>query len=535
MIIPLTQDEPLYRQIYSFLRSGILSGRLPSGTQLPSSRAWAAELHVSRTVVLLAFDQLIAEGYIKGVRGFGTVVCDDIPSDLVSPNQDFTHDIKSSTPPILSQYATRLLSESEVAPAGPVLIKNACRYDFHYGNRRAIDFPHKVWQRLASRCMSRALPTRGPTAGYPPLREAIAEHLRRTRAVRCEPEQIVMVSGSQQALDLLAKLLVNPGDHVVIEDPQYHGARQAFRAVGAQLLPCAVDDDGLCVHKLPRDDRRARVVFVTPSHQFPTGAVLPLPRRLALIEWAERHNAFIIEDDYDGELRYDCRPIEAVQALDRAGRVVYLGTFSKALSPELRLGYVVVPPPLLKAFLAAKWVSDLFTSTLVQETLAIFMREGHYERHLRRLRERNAARRQALLEAIDVELGGAAIIAGAQAGLHALVWLPTVPLAELPALVDRAAQLGVAVYPVTNYYLGSPRGSGVLVSYASLMEEEIREGIRLFARALEQGRRTGGRSGIRRQSESGSTEKAANVIAYRRFAPQQASRRRRTKSSGVGQ
>lgn len=484
MIIPLTQNEPLYRQIYSFLRSGILSGRLPSGTQLPSSRSWAAELHVSRTVVLLAFDQLMAEGYIKGVRGYGTVVSDDIPDNLVSPGQDFTYDLKSSTPPILSEYAARLLSESEVAPAGPVLIKDACRYDFHYGNREAIDFPHKVWQRLASRCMSRAVPTRSPTAGYLPLREAIAEHLRRTRAVRCEPEQIVIVSGSQQALDLLAKLLVNPGDRVVIEDPQYHGARQAFRAIGGQLLPCAVDDEGLCVNKLPRDDRKARVVFVTPSHQFPTGAVLPLPRRLALIEWAEQHNAFIIEDDYDGELRYDCRPIEAVQSLDRAGRVIYLGTFSKALSPELRLGYVVVPRPLLKAFLAAKWVSDLFASTLVQEILASFMREGHYERHLRRLRERNANRRQALLEAIDADLGPKAIVAGAHAGLHAMVWLPTVPLRELPSLVERADRLGVAIYPVTDYYLGPPRGSGVLVSYASLSEDEIREGIRLFARAF---------------------------------------------------
>jgi GntR family transcriptional regulator/MocR family aminotransferase len=277
---------------------------------------------------------------------------------------------------------------------------------------------------------------------------------------------------------------VNPGDEVVIEEPHYHGARAALRAIGARLLPCPVDDDGLCVDQLPAKPQNVRVVFVTPSHQFPTGAVLPLPRRLALIEWVEQHSAYIIEDDYDGELRYDCRPIEAVQALDRAGRVVYLGTFSKALSPELRLGYVVVPRQLLKPFLAAKWSSDLFASTLVQEVLADFMRGGHYDRHLRQLRERNAARRQALLDAAAKFLGSKAIVAGVRAGLHAMIWLPEVPLRELGKLVARADGLGVAVYPVTNYYLGSPPQSGIVVSYASLAEAEISQGIQLFARAL---------------------------------------------------
>lgn len=483
MLIPLAAGEPIYRQIYRFLRSEILSGRLQAGARLPSTRSLAAELNVSRTVVLLAFDLLMSEDYIHGVNGSRTVVAEGIPANFVSSGSN-GRSIVPAAAPVLSDYANRLLSDTAADPPLPVLKKDALRYDFHYGSREAVDFPHKLWRRLASRRMAHAVPTRSPTAGYRPLREAIAAHLERSRAICCDPDQIVIVNGSQQAIDLLARLLLNPGDQAVIEDPHYHGARAALRATGARLLPCPVDDDGLRVEQLPERPKKVRVVFVTPSHQFPTGAVLPLPRRLRLIEWAEQHNVYIIEDDYDGDLRYDCRPIEAVQALDRAGRVIYLGTFSKALSPELRLGYAVVPRQLLKPFLAAKWASDLFASTLAQEVLADFMQAGHYERHLRRFRERNAARRQALLDATARFLGPKAIVGGVRAGLHAMIWLPDVPLRELGTLVARADRLGVAVYPVTSYYLGSPSQSGIVASYASLTEEDIGQGIQLFAKAL---------------------------------------------------
>jgi GntR family transcriptional regulator / MocR family aminotransferase len=483
MLVPLTPGEPIYRQIYRFVRSEILSGHLPSGSRLPSTRALAADLNVSRTVVLLAFDQLMAEGYVHGISGSRTVVAAGIPTNGSAPG-DTPGGLAPVATPTLSEYANRLLAEAAAGPPPPVFLKESNRYDFHYGNREAVDFPHKLWRRIAARRMAHAVPTRSPTAGYLPLREAIAAHLERTRAVRCDPEQVVIVNGSQQALDLFARLLINPGDQVVIEEPHYHGTRAVLHGVGASLLPCPVDEDGLCVDQLPARAHTIKAVFVTPSHQFPTGAVLPLPRRLALIEWVERHNAYIIEDDYDGELRYDCRPIEAVQALDRTGRVIYLGTFSKALSPELRLGYVVVPRQLLKPLLAAKWSTDLFASTLVQEVLADFMHAGHYDRHLRHLRERNAARRKALLDAAARFLGSHAVVAGVRAGLHAMIWLPGVPLHELGRLVARAEQRGVAVYPVTSYYLGSPPRSGIVASYASLSEAEITQGIRLFARAL---------------------------------------------------
>ena len=485
MIIPLHEGEPIYRQIYNFLRTAILRGDLAPGSSLPSSRDLAAELNVSRTVVLNAFEQLIAGGYIEGVRGSGTVVCNGIPKGFSGLSEPDRSEVNSGPPPALSQFAQRLLDGLASQPAGPLLVKETHLYDFHYGNREAVDFPHRLWRRLASVRMAHAVPTGSPTQGYPPLREALAGYLARTRAVRCEPEQVVIVNGSQQALDLLSRLLIDPGDEAVLEEPHYHGARQAFGAAGARLVLCPVDDDGLCVEALPQElDRPTRLVYVTPSHQFPTGAILPLARRLALIEWAERRNAYIVEDDYDGELHYDCHPIEAVQAHDRTGRVIYVGTFSKTLSPELRLGYVVVPRPLLQAFLAAKWVSDLLASPLLQEILADFLREGHYERHLRRIRKRNASRRQALIQATKLYLGSLATVAGAKAGMHAVLWLPTVPVGKLSSLVEQARKLGVLVYSMSNYYLGPVVRSGILLSFSSLHEDEIHRGIKLLGQAI---------------------------------------------------
>jgi GntR family transcriptional regulator/MocR family aminotransferase len=257
-----------------------------------------------------------------------------------------------------------------------------------------------------------------------------------------------------------------------------------FQAAGAKLVPCPVDGEGLRIERLPASPKRVPLVYVTPSHQFPTGTVLPLSRRLALIEWARTHQSFILEDDYDGELRYDNRPIEAVQALDESGCVIYVGTVSKALSPELRVGYAVLPPALLAAFLAAKWATDLFAPTPSQVVLAEFFRDGHYDRHLRRLRDCNSRRRSALLAATKEFLGDRASVGGVSAGLHAMIWLPTVPLTELPLLIDCARRLGVTMYPVSHYYLGRPQQSGVLAGYSSLSEQEIRAGIELFGEAL---------------------------------------------------
>ncbi|HSJ97662.1 MAG TPA: PLP-dependent aminotransferase family protein, partial [Myxococcota bacterium] len=354
------------------------------------------------------------------------------------------------------------------------------RIDFRYGLPGVQNFPFFVWRKLVSRRLrkpgARAL-VYSAAEGLPELRRALAAYLRRVRAVQCTPDDILVVNGSQQALDLIARVLLQPGDRVLIEEPHYLGARQIFLAAGARLVPGPVDHDGLDIERAPRAAARARVAYVTPSHQFPTGAVMPLARRLALLRWAQASGAWIVEDDYDSEYRYGGRPVEAVQALDRAGQVLYVGTLSKTLYPALRIGYMVLPANLVPAFRAAKYLADLHTPTLQQEVLADFIEEGHFERHLRRTRTRNAQRREALLAALREHCGDAVEVQGSSAGLHLLLWLKRVPPSKLDAVVRRTAEAGVGVYPVRPNYLQPPRRSGLLVGYASLDEDEIRQGI----------------------------------------------------------
>ena len=337
-------------------------------------------------------------------------------------------------------------------------------------------FPFEMWRRILLRCARKAPVSEldyGPAGGDVALRDAICTHLRRSRAVVCDPSQVMVVNGSQQALDLIARVLIERGDRVAIEDPSYQGTREVLRAAGAHLLPVAVDRDGLDPAKLPPS---ARVAFVTPSHQFPTGTVLPLARRIELLEWAKRRNAVIVEDDYDGEFRYEGQPLESLQGLDREARVIYIGTFSRTVFSALRIGYLIAPKTLLPAFTAAKWLCDRHTATLEQDTLAEFISSGMYERYLRRVRRRNAARRQALLASIGKCLGDRVEVTGDGAGAHVVLW-PTYPVAE-EAVIARAASLGVGVYGISPYFLKQPTRTGILLGYSRLKEAEIREGIR---------------------------------------------------------
>jgi GntR family transcriptional regulator/MocR family aminotransferase len=319
----------------------------------------------------------------------------------------------------------------------------------------------------------------------PALRRAVAQYLQRARAVACTPEQVLVVNGSQQALDLAARVLIDAGDTVAIEDPHYPGARTVFEAVGARLLGIGVDADGIRTDELADSTEPIKLAYVTPAHQFPTGAILPLSRRIEMLAWAETANALLFEDDYDSEYRFESRPVEALQGLDRSGRVLYSGTFSKLLFPALRLGYLVVPQSLLGAFTAAKATADTGCASLPQLTLARFIEEGHFERHLRRSRTRHAARRAVILEAIRRHLGDRVEVSGANAGLHVLLWLKGVRPAQLPTLRRRAEAAGVGVYPVGRFYLKEPRRAGLVLGYAGLTEAEIRTGIRRFAEALE--------------------------------------------------
>jgi len=486
MFIRSDQAGPIYQQLYRRMREAILKGELARGTRLPATRALAVEAGVSRNTVLLAYDQLRAEGYVEGHVGDGTFVARELPDDVPRPAPRPADPAGTADAPALgiSAYARRatIVEAPTMVPA-----PRSIRFDFRYGLPGIAEFPRDTWRRLLSRHARRFsadITGYAEPAGLPALRQAIVDYLRRARAVDCDVDRVVIVNGSQQALDLVARTLVDPGDAVVIEEPHYLGAREVFRAAGARLVPCPVDAEGLDIERAPKAAAEARLAYVTPSHQFPTGAVMPLARRLALLAWARNARAYVVEDDYDSEYRYGGRPVEAVQALDTAGQVIYVGTMSKTLFPSLRIGFLVVPPALVQPFRAIKNLSDRHTSTLQQLVLADFIAEGHFERHIRRVRTQNARRREALLKALDEVFGDRVSVQGSNAGLHLILWFRDRPAADAPAIVAAAAAAGVGVYPLGPYYLGTPQNAGLLLGYASLSEHEIEAGIRLLGRSL---------------------------------------------------
>ncbi len=462
MLVPLSGDGPLHLQIYRAFRQAILSGRLSPGERLPSSRGEARLLGISRNVVLQAYDQLTAEGYLTGAIGSGTFVARDLPEERPSSTPSFT---------AVSSYAQRARNKQASR-------RKNLPYDFIYGLSRPDETTIRQWQRCLRKASDRFPVDYGPTEGEPALREAIASYLFRNRGVRSSPERLFIVSGSQQALSLASRVLFEPGDGVAIEDPCYQGAREVFEADGLRLLPHAVDADGLDASALAS----ARGVYVTPSHQFPTGATMPVARRLKLLAWAEANDAVVLEDDYDSGYRYDGRPLEAIQSLDDSGRVVYIGTFSKVLFPAIRIGFLSLPPALVPAFAKAKWLADRHAPALEQLALAEFLTSGEFEQHLRRTRTRNGARRQALLAALERHLGDAVEVTGANAGIHVLVWLRK--RRRIETIIRSAESRGVGLYSAAPYFHAAPKRQGFLFGYGTLDEVTIEEGIRRFAEGL---------------------------------------------------
>jgi GntR family transcriptional regulator / MocR family aminotransferase len=470
LVIPLAHgSEPLFRQVYAGLRGAILSGTLRPDDQLPSTRDLAVQLGVSRTVVVQAFEQLLAEGFASARAGSGTYVSEQLAERRPSLKR------KLADLPLSQFGRAASLAVPSVETPRP---RPSLRYDFRYGRSDLETFPFETWRRLLLRQARNASVRHfdyGSALGNLDLRAAICAHLRRSRAVECDPAEIIIVNGSQQALDLVIRVLVERGDRVAIEEPHYNGTREALLAAGARLLPVPVDRNGLDPEKLPDN---ARLVFVTPSHQFPTGVILPLERRLALLDWARRHHAIIVEDDYDGEFRYDGRPLESLQGLDKDGRTLYLGTFSRTVFPALRIGYIVASPSSVSAFVAAKWLTDLHSATLEQQTLAEFIHDGSYERHLRRLRQRHAQRRAVLLQAIRKVLGDRVEITGEDAGAHIVLW-PRKSLREAAAM-NLAEKRGVGIYGFSHCFLKAPPRPGFILGFAHLTEREIRDGIQLL-------------------------------------------------------
>ena len=470
IILDRRTTVPLHRQIYDEWRRGILSGRFEPGQRLPSTRELATTLGVSRATVTAAYDQLVAEGYLDGHRGSGTYVCRELPEHVPAVARLAVE--RRGAPPLrLSGFVERLgpVRPRPVTPAG-VIDLSASGPDFDL-------FPFAVWGRLVRRHVRRLSPGLFRYAqdgtGHQPLREAIASYLRRARAVQCEADRVVVVSGSQQALDLCARVLVEPGDEVAVEEPGYPGARHLFAAVGARLRPVPVDADGAIVSAMPS---AARLACITPSHQFPLGVSLSLARRLDLLAWARARQAFVIEDDYDSEFRYSGSPLPALQGLGDSSRVVYLGTFSNAMFPGLRLGYLVLPTALVEPFVRAKWYADRHTASLEQAALADFIREGHFEQHIRRMRRAYKLRREALLDAIHRRFGGRAAIVGDAAGLHVVV-----RFADADVL-RRAARRGVALATTAAYYATRAPGNEVVLRFANLGVRAIQEGVRRLAR-----------------------------------------------------
>jgi GntR family transcriptional regulator/MocR family aminotransferase len=481
--------DPLHRQLYEHLRTAILGGQIPAGSRLPSSRALAMEMGVSRNTVLAAFNQLYAEGYIEGRHGSGTYVTRSLPDELLSARAHRPLKTGESTGPLRLSRRGRRIADTPQTPLPALTGRSTGEQAFTIGLPDLDAFPTELWLRLANhrvRASSWELMRYGHPAGYAPLRHAIAAHLATSRGVRCTAEQIIIVTGSQQALDLSARLLLDPDDPAWIEDPGYLGARSALVASGARLVPVPVDDAGLDVAAGIACEPDARLAVVTPSHQFPLGSTMSLPRRLALIEWAGRNGSWVLEDDYDAEFRYVGRPLTALQGIDTRGCVIYAGTFSKSLFPGLRLGYLVVPPSLVDAFIAAHLSADMHAHVLAQAVLADFIREGQFERHLRRMRVLYGERQAMVVEAAKRELGGVLDISPSESGLHLIGWLA--PDLDDRVVARHAGAEGVDVWPLSLHSLRPYPRAALLLGYASLTPRQIDHGMQRLARALDRAR-----------------------------------------------
>lgn len=473
-----SRGVPAYQWLYEALRSEILSGRLRPATRLPASRDLARQYGLARGTIVNAFDQLKSEGYIEGNVGSGTFVSRMLPERLLhvaldrdqKPSPHRTRRIK------VSDYARR----AELFPGYENRPTRAFR-----ANLPALDLsPMDLWTKVTLRCLRR-ISTRDLMAcdplGYLPLRQNIADFLSRSRGVRCTPEQVTIVAGVQEAIDLTARLLLNPDDRVCIEDPGYPGAVSAFRAIGARVQQVQVTRQGINLRDLPA--RGVRLIYTTPGHQFPMGTTMNLATRLQLLEWARNAGALIFEDDYDSEYRYSGRPIPALQGLDNNGLVLYAGSFSKVLFPSLRLGYLVIPPGLQPYFEATLSLSIRHAPVLEQMVLCEFISEGHFGRHLRRMREIYAERLSILLQASRASLSGLLEISGVEAGLQTVGWLLAGVNGESAAAA--AANRRVDVIPISWYGHGRSSPEGLQLGFAALEPREILRGVRDLAIALE--------------------------------------------------
>lgn len=485
-----TAQLPLRRQLYEQLSQAIRTGLFKPGARLPSTRALAHELNVSRTTIIEAYRDLQAEGYLESRVGAGTVVVQKLPelflqakpgeSPVETRGQGEDQEFRSQPPIRLSQRGKRLAAMA--APSWPV-IRSELR-PFRIGVPALDAVPQQAWARAVTRAVRDASPGQLDyhyAAGYPPLREEIAAYLAVARGVQCTADQVIIVAGIQAGLSLITNLLLEPKDAVWMEEPGYFLAQDVFQVAGAILIPVPIDGEGLVVADGWALCPEARLAYVTPSHQFPLGVTMSQARRHQLLSWTQQTGAWIIEDDYDSEYRYTGRPIPALQGLDEAGQVIYLGTFSKVFFPALRLGYLVAPPTLVEAFTVAQRVMSFHLPVLEQVAMASFMAEGEFTRHIRRMRGLYAERCNWLLTYAAHYLTDKLRLERTPSGLHLVGWLPEeADEREMAVLAD---QQGVTVYPLSDFHLGSTARRGLVLGFAAFGEVEIREGVQRLARA----------------------------------------------------
>jgi len=480
--LPTSSDtQELWRWLYTELRAAILDGRLKRGARLPSTRSLAQQYGLSRGTVSTAFDQLQAEGYTRTEVGSGTYVASGLP-DRTFVARSATRSAPNLPPSqaTLSKRAQETLKDIKTLPATHSVGKAFRSYE------PAIDlFPVDLWARISARVLRRAprsLYGQGSTTGYQPLRRAIAEYIGGSRGVRCSPDQVIVTSGAQQALDLLGRLLLDPGDRVWMEDPGYPGACWALRAAGAHIIPVPVDQDGLVVEAARKLSPQAKLVYVTPANQFPLGVTMSADRRMELLEWAVSARAWVVEDEYDAEYRYYGRPVAALQSLDRSGSVIYVGTFTKMLFNALRLGFLVVPERLAGAFEAARSLVDRHPPTLDQAILAEFITEGHFGHHVRRMRQTYSERMTVLREAVRKHLGGLLDLTPTAAGMRAVGWLPA--RVSDKAAARRAQMLGLELTALSTFTMQHSHKPALILGFAGCNPGELRRGASVLAAVL---------------------------------------------------
>ena len=476
MHLQLDGRGPLHAQLTRALKTAVFAGRVHQGSRLPATRQLARELGVSRNTVLAAYEQLRAEGFVDGRVGSGSYVTPPLQALRTM------HAVNATLAP-QSEFARRgrLYHDHLRIPGRRI---EGVRYSFQYGVPLTNPALTSSWARELAHAAAYTAPNYPMTQGLPALREAVCDYLARRRGVQAQPEDVIIVDGTQQAVALAARVLLDIDDTAVIEEPHYSSIREALLIHGAKLHTVGVDEEGLQCEALP--EQGAKLVCVTPSHQFPTGVVMSLARRLELLDYAHRHGSWILEDDYDGEFRYDAQPLAALRSLDEYGRVIYVGTFSKVMFPSLRLGYMVVPAGLRGDFVNAKWQDDFGSPGIEQAALARFMADGGFERHLRRTWKTLKERRSALLEGLRRCSAGRLQINDSHAGMHLVVWLKDRTRAEGEAFIARARSLGLGLYPITPYYLDPPDRAGLLLGYCGLSVAEITEAVERFATCLDE-------------------------------------------------